>query len=320
MSNILVVGCGQLGSRHLQSLCTLESSHQLLALEPSDQSWEACQKVLANDAPKVSRVDGYKNLPPKIDLAIIATSADIRPKIVTNLLSQCHVSSLVLEKVLCQSVADLHTIDETINRHKTKAWVNCPRRMFPFYQELKASLGSERHIAMSFTGRDWGMGCNSIHMMDLCAYLAGSQGVESITGQLYPEILETKRSGFKEVHGSLRIEYDHHTSLSLSCDPHSSESPPLLTIQTEDRAWFIREAEGFCQVQDKQSGFIQDCAYEGAYQSQLTGPLAEEIFATGSCQLTSLAESLWLHRPFLDFMAHEFSVLDHKYQGFAPIT
>ena len=47
---------------------------------------------------------------------------------------------------------------------KTIAWVNCPRRMLDFYNELKKTLNGNIHIAV--TGNGGGLGCNGIPLLD----------------------------------------------------------------------------------------------------------------------------------------------------------
>ena len=82
MKKILISGAGQIGSRHLQGLMKLNFPSKIYVVDPSIKSLalsESRLKEVKNIAPFID-VSFFSELPKlgKIDLAIIATTSDIR--------------------------------------------------------------------------------------------------------------------------------------------------------------------------------------------------------------------------------------------------
>ena len=71
-----------------------------------------------------------------IDIAIIATSSNVRSKlrlICLMILSQ----TIVFEKILFDKKNDYVIIKNLLKKNKVKAYVNCPMRMMSFYRDMK---------------------------------------------------------------------------------------------------------------------------------------------------------------------------------------
>ena len=47
---------------------------------------------------------------------------------------------MILEKFLFQKISDYRNNLKRLKKHKIYSWVNCQRRAFPFYQNLKKKL------------------------------------------------------------------------------------------------------------------------------------------------------------------------------------
>ena len=100
----VVIGAGQLGSRHLQGLLRLTIKQKIFVLEPSEVSLEL-SKTRANEIPNEHEIIFSKDwdiLPQNLDLVIIATGANVRAMLIEKLLPKYKVKNLVLEKILFQ--------------------------------------------------------------------------------------------------------------------------------------------------------------------------------------------------------------------------
>ena len=86
MINIALIGSGELGSRHVQSLVGVENAH-LTIVEPSESAVEITRQRIENieQFAEVCFVSAINSLPEKIDFAIIATSAAPRLSILKKL-------------------------------------------------------------------------------------------------------------------------------------------------------------------------------------------------------------------------------------------
>ena len=98
------------------------------------------KEVFAPESPhEVSFQKSLISLPSKIDIVIVATTADVRSKVVVDIASGYDVRFWVLEKLLAQSESGLDQIISSIQNNST-AWVNTPRRMISWHKKIKSQL------------------------------------------------------------------------------------------------------------------------------------------------------------------------------------
>ena len=96
MFNIVIVGAGQLGSRHLQGLSKVDFEINLYVVDPNDSSLEL-SKSRFNEMPKnpnilvIKYLNNIKNIPGEIDLCIISCSSDVRRAVFENLISKVNL-------------------------------------------------------------------------------------------------------------------------------------------------------------------------------------------------------------------------------------
>jgi siroheme synthase (precorrin-2 oxidase/ferrochelatase) len=102
--NLLVIGAGQLGSRHLQALKTLPYACQITVVDPSAQSLKVAEARYNEVQTEVSHEAKFlETLPTQkqnYDFAILACSAKPRRQALEKLLKEHSVSNLLLEKIL----------------------------------------------------------------------------------------------------------------------------------------------------------------------------------------------------------------------------
>ena len=83
---------------------------------------------------------------------------------------------------------------------------------------------------MKVEGSKWGMGCNSIHYMDLFSYLSGCNDFKFAEVHLEDKVPDAKREGFKEFMGRLKGENSRGDSLELICQDEEN-GPITIDIQ-----------------------------------------------------------------------------------------
>ncbi|EHA1124973.1 hypothetical protein FG475_07500 [Vibrio navarrensis] len=328
MKKLLIVGAGQLGSRHLQALAGLSGdTYQISVVDPVDASLiiakQRYQEVSLATSPNCNFVHSLETLAGELfEVAVVATNAAIRLQVVKALLQQVKVKFLILEKVLFQSVAQLDEACELLAEHGVKSWVNCPRRQFVAYQELAERFKHAQSLTLNVRGYNWGLGCNAIHFVDLWHYFTDFSDY-SLYFAPDCRIIDSKRSGYKEVLGSLSASsQDQRHHLSLSCLA-SEDSQVSLEIEAtcDNERYQLSEREGEIRHLDAQGGVIERTPMQIRYQSQLTNEVVQTLVATGECPLTPLSISAMLHKPFLMSAAALFepkSPIDPH--NLAPIT
>jgi predicted dehydrogenase len=139
MLNIAIIGAGQIGSRHLQSLATIEAATVIHLVDPSDDALRVARerftqvRVPQRGQIELQTVQHLDAVQVPLDLAIVATSANVRADIVQQLLCRRQARYLLLEKVLFQKEADYTRIGHLLVETRIPAWVNCGYRAVGFY-------------------------------------------------------------------------------------------------------------------------------------------------------------------------------------------
>lgn len=321
MYHVAVIGAGQLGSRHLQGLSLVNFPCIFYMVDPFQESLLRARQRMEEMPPNDNVVDlialtDIDGLPKRVDLAILATTADIRLTILEQLLSHCKVSYLVLEKVLFQREIDYVTAGQLLESHGAKAWVNCPRRMYDIYRDVKHFFSNDLIQYMQVHGGDWGLGCNGIHFADLFNYLTGEiVGIYDAT-QLNRGTYPSKRAAFVEFGGSLSGQSSTaHFSLTAQ---HGSNSRHLIMIRGEKHSCLLDEQAGQIWFLDEINGW-HNASFTTPYQSQITGNVAMEILQSGSCYLPDYNTSVAIHLPFIRVLNQHLSVIDVNV-AVCPIT
>lgn len=316
MYSVLLVGAGQLGSRHLQGLMTSQYALHIIVVDTSIDSLRLAE-LRANEIGLGAHKIEYTNaIPPSdIDVCIIATSSAIRAKVTREVLNRCSIRNVIFEKVLFQKEDEYIEVDKLIKNARVKAWVNCPRRLYPSYQELKSRIRSDQ-LTMTVSGSAWGMACNSIHFIDLFAYLVGRLDYSIGEKSRIESVYESKRAGYYEANGRLEVLFGNSV-LKISCCDGEGVS---INNRIEDGQTCFEFKETSGEILVTGNGLSASEDYKMALQSQLTGECVDSILNKGECQLTTLADSIEIHMPFLKFMQMAMNQFLHGFDDRCPIT
>jgi hypothetical protein len=325
MVRIAVIGAGQLGSRHLQALSLLDRPASIQVVDPSAASLEVSRERFGQVAGN-SNVQGVEyledigGLADELDVAVVATNADVRRRVVEDLLARKKVRYIILEKVLFQRPEDFEEAGRLLEANGVRAWVNCPRRMWPYYRKINELFHGARRVEYSVSGSQLGIGCNAIHYLDHLAFLTGQSDVSLYGDLLDSEVAPSKRAGFVEFTGTL---HGYVGSNPIAITSYGEgEVPPLILITSDRARCLIREGEGKAWVAESARGWSwEEVSFTVPYQSQLTHLVVQKILDSDGCDLTGYQESAKLHLPFIntltDFVKQQKSLEDFKT---CPIT
>lgn len=323
--NLAIVGCGQLGSRHLQALAKIDRNVNIFVVDPSECALESAKKRFSESENNgrvlhISYSRTLASLPMHISVAIVATSSNVRRAIIEGILSNSKVEFFILEKVLFQKKDDYLIIGELFDRAGSKVWVNCPRRMSQFYKQLRCKIAGSSLLAFQVSGSNWGLGCNAIHMIDCFAFLSRQTKIDFFVSQLDPGLINSKRSGFKEFTGTLFGHTSERNSISLTSYA-TGTVPMIIDISTEQLRCIISESTGKAWIAEKESEWQwQDVSVPLLYQSQLTHLAIQEILDTGTSVLTPYQESSILHVQLIDAFLMHIQRCIRKENCVCPIT
>lgn len=302
--NIALIGAGQLGSRHLQGLKKISIPVNIEVVDPNTGSLviakERYEQVENNESIKSIRfLNSIDELNENIDLCIIATNSNIRALVTLELVAKKKIKTIIFEKILFQKVADYKSVQEIVHKNKIKAWVNCPRRVFPDYIEIKKDITTNEKLTFLLTGGNWGLACNGIHFVDLLAFLNDNNNFTFDSAGLDNNFQMSKRAGFIEFTGTLQGKQNNGSDIIINAR-NGSNAPHVITITGENSIFIIDETNGEIRMAlSKNDWKWENRKLRVSFQSQLTGYIAEEILTKGNCSLTPFDESVQIHISYI---------------------
>ncbi|NQD37405.1 hypothetical protein HPT27_10220 [Permianibacter sp. IMCC34836] len=305
--NVALVGAGQIGRRHLQSLFNLESEISIDVIDPASHSLEMAKVDFDSLSSErmVRFFQSIQEIDEQYDFAIFATGAAVRLATFRDFSERSLAKAILFEKVLFQSVAQINIANELLLKVSGRAWVNCPRRMYEVYRMLKQRIGHSDVIDMVVDGVGWGLACNSIHFIDLWSYLIGSTEYSLDVSDLIPKVFESKRPGYKEIFGVMQARSGSH-SLKLSCSDAEHQPFALIRISTDALDIKISERDGVMAIMDKNGRELEKISFRTPYQSELTARFIEGVRHDGVSDLTRFEDSALLHKVFLEALLTHF--------------
>lgn len=325
MKNIVIIGAGQIGSRHLQAMTWFEDTAKVHLVDPSEESLKFSEERFFKNYKEDYRwieLKCYKSindLSESIDLAIIATCSDVRAGIVKELICKKEVKNLLLEKVLFQTVGEYFEIEDLLKEKDIPTWVNCWMREKDFYKRLRIKLNMDEQIQMKVEASLWGMGCNSIHFIDLFSYLTECKDYKFTDCHLNKRIINSKRSGFLEFSGELRCQYSSGHNLILVCRDKGND-PIKITVNNGSQNHEIIDCVDHV-VHKFSNGMVQSTENaEIPFQSQTTHRLVHQIINNQFCDLPTYRDSMYLHLPLIKVLMEHLKNITGDTVERCPIT
>jgi len=320
MKKVLLVGCGNIGSRHLQSLLQLEDSAHITIVEPNKNSRNNAKSILSDSSCSNENLEWISNiseLTESYDLAIIATQSTNRPQLISQLLIGGNKKFLI-EKMVCQSVNEYKKILDDFKKFQAKGWVNTNFRYFSFYQKLAKYFAT--NIPQKFVitgGGEKGLGSNAIHFLDLFSWFTNSNEI-SLNGDFLTEkLLPNKRSdNLVEFSGTI-IGKNNNSSISISFLP-SSEIPITVEILNSKHHIIIDTENIFVRKIRGLEDFSEQ--FEFQHTSELTKKIASDILQTDDCLLPSIEELYLVHSELFRIFNSHIKKLKNNEPDLCPIT
>lgn len=323
MKKCLLIGAGQLGSRHLQGLIKNLQQLEIYVLDLSENSIKIAlerEKEITHTH-KVVYTISWEKLPDYFELVIIATNANVREHVIHKLLEKHKVDFLILEKVLFQELAAYQRVQDLLAQHNVVTYVNHPRRIFESYKNIKANLDLNTEGVYNVVGGNWGLGCNALHFLDLFVYLSGKQLKDINVHSIDDKILESSRTGFVEFTGTLTGHLSDSSCFSITSLQGESSSITVTIFNNEQR--FIIQEGGTPQIFKMKKENLYNCEREDfkiQYQSELSTNISQELLEKGFCLLPTYDESRHTHELFITEMLKKYNSITKLETSILPIT
>lgn len=319
---ILIIGAGQIGSRHLQGLLKLKNKNTIYVIDPFPDALKLAKQRAdeIDNNHKISFRNNWENLPSNFDLVIIATNSSIRGEIVLNLLNNYTVKYLILEKVLFQDLETYRIVGDLIDKKKVKSWVNHPRRMYGSYKTLKQRLNSDHPKIYQIIGGNWRLGCNGLHFVDLILYLSGSK-ISYLDIDLIDNIIsESKRPGYIEFTGTIKGCLEDGSFFIITSLKGQSSTITILVSDSNDRYIIQESGTPMIYCMSKSNNFkIEESSFKIEFQSTLTTNLADQLFNFDTCDLPTYTDARRAHEHFIASLLYKYVSITKIETKYLPI-
>ena len=320
--NIVIVGAGQLGSRYLQGIICSKLDINIFVVDPSQASHDLCHERIREvkknfDFTHYHQMFSIKNLPREIDLAIIATQADVRFKILKDLADQDYlINCMILEKILFQNIDEYDLSLDIIKRKGIKCWVNCTRRIIPIYKKIKSQFYDVSEFKFEVMGGEWGLISNTIHFLDIISYFKGSTDISSIKfkGLIHPNDSISKRKGIYESSGIIEG-LCGNSSFKLISKPNSDKEH-VINIENEKINISINELQKKARFINREHSYEEDFIFPNL--SEVAVEIIEGILLQGNCGLPDLKTSSIIHKSYIKGLNAYYKM--NFNESFCPLT
>ena len=326
--NIVLVGCGNIGIYHLQSLIELKENCNIQVVEPNLRSIETgkqrIEKSLERNSQKVQVVwmNDISKVTKNADLTVIATCAGSRVDTLSRLISMGHKRFLV-EKMVCQSVDEYEQLLSSMDEHKAKGWVNCSRRYCDFYKSAASVLHQDdTPIIFSAKAGNLGLGCNAVHFLDLFSWFSRDGKSIKLDGRyIFPELFPNRRSeDLVEFAGTITGETQSKDFVTISFLP-DSDIGASVNVLNKDVEICVNENSEKAFMSDRESNWVRrEYPFRLPYTSEITRRVTEDIFAAGSCDLPTVEDMFSLHKELFHIFNSAIERVTDKRPTLCPIT
>jgi predicted dehydrogenase len=317
---VLIVGSGQIGTRHLQAVASLPQLSEVEIVDPHPAAVRLGKERLSeiSDCQTSTTFRWLSSLEKATvggDLCIVATQADVRCQVVCRVAETLGYSNFLLEKVVSQSVHEYESLIEFTHVKGLSVWVNCKSRAYPFHQRAQGYLNPSEPVQFSVLGSNHGLATNGVHAADLFLAYDGANQIHSSGSIIDPILHPSKRGeGIFDLSGTLHgyTEKGSHFMVSYSSDNHSQEHT---TIMTPRYRCIVDQMRHWAYESDADNGWAWRPAIfdDNLLISQMTKAFATDILTMGRCELPTLEECFPAHKFILsELLPHFNKLLDVK--------
>jgi len=317
--NIVLVGCGNIGSRHIQALTKLPFKIKLHLVEPSLESKNLTKSRLEEmDIDNIDELEWYNSTEesiPKSDLVIIATQSVGRADLIQNLLEKGH-SRFLIEKIVCQSTEEYKLLNSKFQEFDAKGWINTNRRYVESYHQLKNLIKNEPFYMYVIAG-NVGLGSNAYHFIDLFSWFSNDQNISLNGDFLDSKTISNKRGkNLLEFSGKL-ICKNNMSSLMISF-LSSIDTPVVLGFINNENHILINETEK--KVISIHGNLLLSDNFEMINVSSSTTQIVNSILTEDKCQLPRLNFGFNAHSELFDVFNKHILLYDGNESKICPIS
>ena len=319
MKKIVLIGCGNIGSRHLQALVQLNDPLKIEIVENHAPSVVLAKSRLTEiiykkNLHKIQWHDNFDSLSNSDGLVIVATLSIGRVKIIESLLNLGYTKFLI-EKLVCQSVEEYDHLLNLMKKFNAKGWVNTRCRYFKSYKKIKEFFQKSKTIHLTMYSGDTGLATGAIHYLDLFSWLLDDNNIK-LNGKFLDKKIHSNKRGenLLEFAGTIVGTAKNNSLVSISFSP---DSPSLLVAISNGENEIILD-----EYNEKifHNSFDHSLDFKLEYVSNLTTSIVTDIIKNDDCFLPTLNESYFHHIELFKIFCEHLEKTTKEKVRLCPIT
>ncbi len=300
MINILVVGSGNVGSRHIQGLVKHNKKKFIHIVETSYKSKINTIKRIKDINSNFHDYKFYKNIPiinKKLNLIIISTKSGPRLTILKKILSVCNFENIILEKICFKNIKEFFDANKLLKLNKKVAYINFVRREFKFYKKLKKKINFKKTIFFQISG-NFNLASNLVHFLDLLDFLNIKFDIKNLTtSNIKYKILNSK---YLDISGNIFVQSAKGVYFNF-CD-NDKIKDTIIKIITEDSVLEVNETMQTCEIQSRKDKINLNYKYEHISENSEAYAKKGRFIKNIDTNLNTLDQSLDIHKKLFQIM------------------
>ena len=330
-----MIGCGNIGSRLLQSLVRMRTDEaggavHIDVVEPSESARTLAMARALEAAPELAGGQGRLTLSmhgdmqapqaaPGADLALITTTSSVRFALASEAIQRFAPKRIVFEKFLFPRRSEYPLMQNMLTGAGIEAWVHCSRNEAPGYHAIRALLASRSGpVHMTVAGGKIALASNAIHFLSLYNHLTGARATGADSSGLAETQSGNRREGYCELTGALRIGYADGGTLTV-IDHGEAAQPVSIFLTSPEHAVIVDESGGKFRARTAAGGWVwEEHDMKMILASQLSG-VFERILRGGSTTLPAFEQSAEDHLALIGAFNRVLAP-DDSGRDYCPIT
>ncbi len=323
---VLIVGCGQLGSRHLQAVASLTSAYCIEVVDPRPEALQLGRDRLhelgVDRLPEVRWLQSLDDATDQSDLCIVATQAEGRCEIVQSVSKRLGVRRFLLEKMVAQAIGDYEDLIGFSNRLGLSVWINCKTRVHASHRRIKQHLDPAEPFVLSVAGGNHGLANNGVHAADLFVYFDAIGDIELTAARIDPLLHPSKRgANIFDLSGTMHAHSSKGSTFTLSFA--AGHFAPLLFSVTAPHYRAVVDDMVKCFYESSaDSGWVwREIPFDANLSvSHMTRGFVTDILASGTCELPTLEQCFPAHKFILNSLRPYFNNIRGTSSDRCPVT
>ncbi len=259
--NILILGLGNIGLRHLQSILKIKADKLNIYLHDK-------KRLLINHNQNNHKIHKVYNIPKNLnfEIAIISTTSEVRHSLLKKIIVNNRIKRILIEKIAFTSK------NQYLSALKIKnISINYPRPLMKSYINLKSYLRKKTIKSIYIYGSKWNMLSNSLHFMNLFYFLTNEILTDINFTKIHNKKYKSKRFGFSEIKGLIVFKNKKNQFLKLVDTSIYKEN--IIEIFFNKKILRINENLSKISFYDDQNNLLKQKKFKLELQSNLTSKI-----------------------------------------------